>query len=175
MHKFFKAASAALTAVIFAAVISGCASAPANTVFSVDDLPGKKIGVQLGTTGDTYASDYEKPEDEAQPKSVVERYKKGSEAVLALKQGKIDCVIIDSEPAKEYVSQNSDLKILDDPFALEDYAIQTISQGRDAQGEAILKISRGEETVSGRGLSTDIIEASILAYINALNKLRQQR
>ncbi len=123
MHKFFKAASAALTAVIFAAVISGCASAPANTVFSVDDLPGKKIGVQLGTTGDTYASDYEKPEDEAQPKSVVERYKKGSEAVLALKQGKIDCVIIDSEPAKEYVSQNSDLKILDDPFALEDYAI----------------------------------------------------
>jgi len=55
--------------------------------------------------------------------------------------------------------------------SLEDYAIQTISQGRDAQGEAILKISRGEETVSGRGLSTDVVEASVLAYVNGLNKL----
>ncbi|NLD52026.1 MAG: hypothetical protein GX650_03940, partial [Clostridiales bacterium] len=38
-------------------------------------------------------------------------------------------------------------------------------------GEAILKISRGEETVSGRGLSTDVVEASVLAYVNGLNKL----
>lgn len=94
-------------------------SVPANTVNSIDDLEGKKIGVQLGTTGDIYASDYEG--DEAG--TTIERYSKGADAVQSLKQGKIDCVIIDSEPAKVFVSKNSDLKILDEPFADEEYAI----------------------------------------------------
>lgn len=55
--------------------------------------------------------------------------------------------------------------------ALVDYAIQTISEGSDAQGEAILRISQGENTVTGRGLSTDVVEASVLAYVNGMNKL----
>ena len=55
--------------------------------------------------------------------------------------------------------------------SLEDYNIQTISEGKDAQGEAIVKIRCGERVVTGRGLSTDILEASILAYINGMNKL----
>ena len=55
--------------------------------------------------------------------------------------------------------------------SLEDYAIQTISEGKDAQGEAIVKIRCGDRVVTGRGLSTDIVEASILAYINGMNKL----
>ncbi|MDR0381568.1 MAG: transporter substrate-binding domain-containing protein [Oscillospiraceae bacterium] len=110
------AAAAALTA-----VLAGCASSvPANTVFSLDDLEGKHIGVQLGTTGDIYASDVEG--------ATVERYNKGADAVLALKQGKIDCVLIDNEPAKVYVQQNSDLRILEDPFELEEYAI-ALAQG----------------------------------------------
>jgi 2-isopropylmalate synthase len=54
---------------------------------------------------------------------------------------------------------------------LVDYAIQTISEGKDAQGEAILKISYPGGTVTGRGLSTDVVEASLLAYVNAMNKL----
>lgn len=95
----------------------GCSSkAPANTVFSVDDLAGKKIGVQLGTTGDIYATDEYGDES-------VERYNKGTDAVQALKQGKIDCVIIDEQPALAFVDKNSDLKILDDEFTNEDYAI----------------------------------------------------
>ncbi|NLV57678.1 MAG: 2-isopropylmalate synthase [Clostridiales bacterium] len=57
------------------------------------------------------------------------------------------------------------------PHSLEDYAIQTISEGKDAQGEAIVKIRCGDRVVTGRGLSTDIVEASILAYINGMNKL----
>ncbi|MBP3458355.1 MAG: transporter substrate-binding domain-containing protein [Lachnospiraceae bacterium] len=88
-----------------------------NTVFSVDDLPGKTIGVQLGTTGDIYASDYE------EEGSTIERFNKGNDAVLALKQGKIDCVIIDSQPAQAFVSKNDDLTILDEEFAVEEYAI----------------------------------------------------
>lgn len=88
-----------------------------NTVFTVDDLPGKTIGVQLGTTGDIYASDYE------EEGSTIERYNKGADAVQALKQGKIDCVIIDEQPAKAFVAKNDDLTILDEEFALEEYAI----------------------------------------------------
>lgn len=57
------------------------------------------------------------------------------------------------------------------PHSLEDYAIQTISAGKDAQGEATVKIRCADRTVTGRGLSTDIVEASILAYINGMNKL----
>lgn len=90
---------------------------PKNTVFSVDDLPGKKIGVQLGTTGDIYASDYE------EEGSVIERFTKTTDAVQALKQGKIDCIIIDEAPAKVFVEKNSDLMILEEPFETEQYAI----------------------------------------------------
>jgi polar amino acid transport system substrate-binding protein len=90
-----------------------------NTVFSVDDLSGKKIGVQLGTTGDIYISDYE----EDGSNTVVERYNKGADAVQALKQGKVDAVVIDEQPAKAYVSSNSDLMILEEEFVTEDYAI----------------------------------------------------
>ena len=91
--------------------------APENTVHSVDDLPGKTIGVQLGTTGDIYASDYEAEG------STIERYNKGADAVQALKQGKVDCVIIDEQPAKAFCEKNSDLTILEEEFALEEYAI----------------------------------------------------
>ena len=55
--------------------------------------------------------------------------------------------------------------------SLEDYSIQTISEGKDAQGEAIVKIRCGDKVITGRGLSTDVMEASILAYINGMNKL----
>jgi ABC-type amino acid transport/signal transduction systems, periplasmic component/domain len=129
MLKFNKFTAIALIFVTVAALASGCSSAAANTVFSADDLPGKTIGVQLGTTGDIYASAYETPETEsgstetAAAASTIERYKTGAEAIQALKQGKVDCVIIDNEPAKAFVEKNSDLKILDDPFALEEYAI----------------------------------------------------
>lgn len=88
-------------------------------VTSVDDLSGSKIGVQIGTTGDIYASDME---DDGSG-TVVEKYNKGSDAIQALKQNKIDCVIIDDEPAKAFVEKNRDLKILSEEFAVEDYAI----------------------------------------------------
>lgn len=90
-----------------------------DRITSVEDLEGKRIGVQLGTTGDIYATDYEG--DEAG--TVVERYNKGAEAVQALRQKKIDCVIIDEQPAIKFVEQNRDIMILDEEFTLEDYAI----------------------------------------------------
>lgn len=80
-----------------------------------DDLVGKKVGVQLGTTGDIYAADIEDV--------TVERYNKGFEAVQALTQDKIDAVVIDGEPAKVFVAENEGLKILDESFTEEDYAV----------------------------------------------------
>ena len=106
-----------MSAMVFGLTACGGSNVPANTVNSVDDLPGKTIGVQLGTTGDIYASDYE---EEA---STIERYNKGADAIQALKQGKVDCVIIDEQPAIAFVKKNSDLKILEEEFALEEYAI----------------------------------------------------
>lgn len=119
MKNMKKVMSLVLVAAMTAA-LAGCGSnVPANTVNSVDDVEGKTIGVQLGTTGDIFASDYEG--DDAGSK--VERYNKGTDAVQALKTGKIDCVIIDEQPALAFVEKNDDLKILEDVFADEEYAI----------------------------------------------------
>lgn len=90
-----------------------------NTVLSADDVAGKTVGVQLGTTGDTFVSDLET--DRSNTK--VERFNKGADAVQALKQGKIDCVIIDEQPALKFAGSNSDLKVLDEEYADEEYAI----------------------------------------------------
>jgi 2-isopropylmalate synthase len=62
-------------------------------------------------------------------------------------------------------------RILATGARLEDYRIQSITENEDAQGEAVVKLRRGGRAVTGRGLSTDIIEASILAYLNAAQKL----
>ena len=81
-----------------------------------DDLAGKKIGVQQGTTGDLYATDDFGDEN-------IDRYPKGVDAVQALIQGKVDAVIIDNEPAKVFVGDNDNLKLLDTAYAEEEYAI----------------------------------------------------
>ncbi len=77
---------------------------------------GIKIGVQTTTTGDIYATgDF--------GEDAITRYDNGALAVEALKNGKVDCVIIDNEPAKSYVAANEGLKILETEYAVEDYAI----------------------------------------------------
>ena len=86
-----------------------------STITKIDDLQGKKIGVQLSTTGDIYAT------DDFGKDSVVQ-YNKGNDAVMALTQGQVDAVIIDNEPAKSYVAANKGLKILDTEYATENYA-----------------------------------------------------
>ena len=92
-----------------------------SDIKSKDDLEGKKIGTQQGTTGYIYASDT--PENGGYGEENVIGYASGAVAVEALKSGKVDCVIIDNEPAKAYVAANSGLKILDTEVTNEDYAI----------------------------------------------------
>ena len=94
-----------------------------SEITSVDDLfaegANHKIGVQQGTTGDLYCS----WDIEDEGLGSVERFKNGTDAVLALTSGKVDCVVIDNEPAKNYIAANEGLKILDTEYAVEDYAI----------------------------------------------------
>ena len=86
-----------------------------SDIASADDLEGKLIGVQQGTTGHLYCSD-DFGEDNVIP------YEDGATAVQALLQGKVDCVVIDQEPAKAFVEANAGLKILETAYTTEDYA-----------------------------------------------------
>ena len=87
-----------------------------SDVTTVDDLANDKIiGVQEGTTGHLYCSD-DYGEDH------VIAYTNGATAVQALLQDKVDCVVIDQQPAKEFVAANEGLKILDTEYVVEDYA-----------------------------------------------------
>jgi len=94
-----------------------------SAITSVDDLYADgafhTIGVQLSTTGDFYSTWFLEDEGLAS----IERFNKGADAVMALSTGKVDCVIIDNEPAKVFVAQNPGLVILDTEFEVEDYAI----------------------------------------------------
>ena len=83
---------------------------------SPDDLAGKKIGTQRGTTGYIYCSDDFGDEN-------VVAYDDGLTAVQALNNGQVDAVVIDNAPAKEFVAANPGLVILDTSYAEEDYAI----------------------------------------------------
>ena len=86
-----------------------------SAIATIDDLAGKKIGVQSGTTGDIYcAGDY--------GEDAVARYDNGALAVAALKNGQVDCVVIDNEPAKAFVQANEGLKVLDTEYITENYA-----------------------------------------------------
>ena len=87
-----------------------------SPIATVEDLAGKKIGVQTNTTGDIYTTD--DFGDEA-----IQRYNRGADAVMALSQGMLDAVVIDLEPAKAFVAANEGLKILDTEYATEQYAI----------------------------------------------------
>ena len=116
-----------------------------------DDLTGKTIGVQLGTTGDIYASDIEE--------ATIEQYNKGFEAVQALTQNKIDAVIIDGEPAKAFVADAEGLKILDEAFTEEEYAIAVAKDNE----ELLEKINGALGTLKDSGKLDEIVAKYISA------------
>ena len=87
-----------------------------SSIAGKEDLTGKKIGVQLGTTSDLFST-----EDFGE--DAVVRYSKSMEAVQALSQGKIDAVIVDSQTAKEFVNEVKGIKALDSSYSDEAYAI----------------------------------------------------
>ena len=122
-----------------------------SDIASPDDLSGKKIGTQRGTTGYIYCSD-DFGED-----SVV-AYDNGLTAVQALNNGQVDAVVIDNAPAKEYVAANPGLKVLDTSYAEEDYAIGM------AKGSALEDaVNKALEELKADGT----LQAIVDKYINA--------
>ena len=105
-----------------------------SEIASIDDLEGKQIGCQRGTTGYIYCSDT--PENGGYGEENVTAYDDGATAVQALLNGQVDAVVIDNAPAQEYVNANPGLKILDTEFANEDYAIG-VAKGNTALLDAI--------------------------------------
>ena len=104
---------------------------------TVDDLQGKMIGVQRGTTGDSYCS--AAPEEGGFGEDHVTQYDNGMTAVQALINGQVDAVVIDNAPAEELVKANEGLKILDTAYTDEDYAI-AVAKGNTQLLDAINSI-----------------------------------
>ena len=106
-----------------------------SPIATVDDLSNAEmIGCQKATTGYIYCSDT--VENGGYGEDHVTAYDTGATAVMALVNGQVDAVVIDSAPAEEFVKANPGLKILDTEFAVEDYAIG-VAKGNTALLDAI--------------------------------------
>lgn len=90
---------------------------------SGDDLVGKKIGVQLGTTGESVAREIEGAE--------VVSFDKGAMALVDLANEKVDAVVLDAEPTRNYTADNKDLKVLDQKLTEEEYSIAVPKGNQD--------------------------------------------
>ena len=128
-------------------------------VTSVDDLfadgASNVIGVQRNTTGDLYTT----WDLEDAGLATIDRYSKGADAVQALKTGKVDCVVIDNEPAKAFVAEVEGLKILETEYVLEDYA-GAMSKDNTALYEAV-------NTALEELISDGTVQSIIDKYISA--------
>lgn len=119
-------------------------------ITNADSLNGKTIGVQLGTTGDLFATEVT---------DKMERYNKGFEAVQSLKQSKIDAVVIDDQVAKALAEGNDDVKVLAEPFTTEEYAI-AIKKGNT---ELLEKVNGALATLKENGELQKIVDKYITA------------
>ena len=123
-----------------------------SDIASVDDLAGKKIGTQRGTTGYLYCSDDFGDEN-------VVAYDNGLTAVQMLNNGQVDCVVIDNAPAKEFVAANPGLKLLDTAYVEESYAIG-VGKGNTELKDAI---NTALEELKANGTLQAIVDKYITA------------
>ena len=123
-----------------------------SDIASVDDLAGKKIGTQRGTTGYLYCSDDFGDEN-------VVAYDDGLTAVQMLNNGQVDCVVIDNAPAKEFIAANPGLKLLDTAYVEEDYAIG-VGKGNTELKDAI---NTALEELKADGTLQAIVDKDITA------------
>lgn len=133
---------------LLAAVCTGAVSADSKVIAGSDDLIGAVIGVQLGTTGDEVVTVFEGVNG-----TKIDRYNKGADAVQALKVGKVDCVVIDEQPALNFISVNKDLKIIEGNFDAEEYAL-CLKKGNT---ELLTKINTALAELKNEGTLSEII------------------
>ena len=128
-----------------------------SDIASPDDLDGKIIGTQRGTTGYIYCSDT--PENGGYGEENVVGYDNGALAVQALLNGQVDAVVIDDGPAKEYVAANTGLVILDTEFTNEDYCL-AVNEGNADLLEAL-------NTVLEKMIEEGLVDEIVSHYISA--------
>ncbi|WP_319371251.1 basic amino acid ABC transporter substrate-binding protein [uncultured Ilyobacter sp.] len=117
-----------------------------NSINSFDDLKGKKVGVMLGFTGDLVVSEIEGV--------TVERYNAAYSGIMALQSDKVDAVVLDSEPAKNYVDKNEGLEIAKADAAEEEYAIAV----RKEDKELLEKLEVGLKAVKDKGVYEELLK-----------------
>ena len=119
-------------------------------VKSFNELKGHEVGVVLGYTGDIVVSELEGVK--------VHRYNAVSEAIMALKAQKIEVVVLDSEPAKNYAKQNPELTLIDTDIAKEKYAIAV---GKNDK-ELVEAIDKALDELKANGTYDKLIEKYFL-------------
>ena len=116
-----------------------------SAIDSAAALKGVRIGVQHGTTGDSYVTDnIQEPE----------RFDDAAVAVSALLRGKLDAVVLDGEPSKVHVKKNPELKLLDEPLTFEEYAFAVDKK----QPELLEKLNKTLKEMQQDGTIDAIIE-----------------
>ncbi|MEI0517515.1 basic amino acid ABC transporter substrate-binding protein [Brachyspira murdochii] len=108
-------------------------------ITTFDNFAGKKVGVVLGYTGDILVSEMTNVE--------VQKFNATSETILALKSQKVDAVVLDYEPAKNYVAQNNELKLIETDSATEEYSIAM----RKDDTELLTKVNDALKTINENG------------------------
>lgn len=136
-----------LVAALAVSLFAGCAKPAQVPINSPEDLNEKRIGVQEGTTGDTYVTDNVTD-------AAISRFKKPTDAALDLKNAKLDAVVLDEMPAKKIVEKNPDLKILEFNLTNEDYAI-AIAKGND---EKLAQINKTMQRIKEDGTYDKLID-----------------
>ncbi len=116
-----------------------------DTIKTYDDLKGKNVGVQIGTTGDTIISEIKEITNT--------KFNNGSEAVMALLAGKVEAVVIDNEPAKNFVAKNKGLKVVEAEAVKEDYAIAINKENT----ELLEKVNAGLKTLKENGKYDELV------------------
>ncbi len=142
---------AVLLALVLGAGLVACQKQGAKNAFAKpDDLKGRRLSVQAGTTGQELA-------EELSGKENVSAFERYADALTELKQKKVDGLVMDGEPAKLLVAGNPDLVILDEALSVEQYAV-AVKKGNTELLEAINAVIEAQKA-SGE------IERNVQAYL----------
>ena len=127
-----------------------------SDIKTLEDLRGKAVGVQEGTTGDLSVSkeEYADEPDHFSHEVTVQRFKKGVDAVMDLVNGRVDAVVIDSNPAAEYVQNNEGLVALESGLEEEEYAIAV----KKGNSELLEKINTALSELKEDGTYDKLVE-----------------
>lgn len=130
-----------------------------SSIKGLEDLNGLKVAVQEGTTGDILVTPGEDNEVITDSDTTVKRFKKGADAILELKNGGVDAVVIDANPAKRFVDANKDsLTCFPDNGSTEEYAIAVSKD----EPEVLELLNKGLAEVKKDGTFDELVDK----YIN---------